>query len=130
MEMTSIDTLLDLYPTWRVDASETRTLTVASEEPFVIERYIDSGNGERILILPPLVNESWILDLRPEVSVVRRFCERNLDVYMIRWSCETKRDVGILDLVMFVRIAAERLGVPGRWSCFQVMRWRSSRCST
>lgn len=108
--MKSIDTLLDLYPAWRVDTSETRTLTVESDQPFVVERYIDSGNGERILILPPVINEPWILDLRPEVSVVQRFCERNLDVYMVRWSCETKRDVGLLDLVTFARIAAERLG--------------------
>jgi polyhydroxyalkanoate synthase len=102
--------LLDISPLWRVGPSKTRPLAANSEQPFVVERYIDSGNGERILILPPIINEPWILDFKPEVSVVQRFCEQDLDVYIIRWSCETERDIGILDLVTFVRVVAERLG--------------------
>ncbi len=105
-----MDILFDLYPALRVGGTKTSTLALESDQPFIVERYIDSGDGERVLILPPIINEPWILDLRPEVSVVRRFCERGLDVYMVRWNCETQRDVGMLDLVTFVRAVAERLG--------------------
>lgn len=96
---------------WRVDTSRREPVPLQSDLPFTLERYLDGGRGERVLMVPPIINHPWILDLRPEVSVVRRFCEAGLDVYMTRWHCQGHNgNIGFHDIVAYLRAALEQIG--------------------
>lgn len=56
--------------------SQSERIGISSELPFTLERYLEGGEGERLLVIPPIVNHPWILHMRPELSVIRRFCEK------------------------------------------------------
>ncbi|NIR30473.1 MAG: alpha/beta fold hydrolase [Gammaproteobacteria bacterium] len=99
-----------LLSPWRVDASGRESVPVHTDMPFTLERYADGGTGERVLFVPPIINHPWILDLRPEVSVVQRFCQAGFDVYMARWGCDSRKDIGFHDIVAYLRAVSQRIG--------------------
>jgi polyhydroxyalkanoate synthase subunit PhaC len=53
--------------------------------------------------------------MRPEISVIQRFCERGFEVYMIRWNCDHEQDIGFYQMISFIR---EVLGKIGNTSIF------------
>ncbi len=95
---------------WGVDASKRHSVPVHTDLPFTLVRYADGGTGERVLMVPPIINHPWILDLRPEVSVVQRFCQAGFDVYMTRWGCDSRKDIGFRDIVEYLCAVSERIG--------------------
>lgn len=59
--------------------------TVLYEEPGLkLRRYGDTGTRP-VLIVPAPIKRSYIWDLAPEVSVVRRWLERGWRVYLAEW---------------------------------------------
>jgi polyhydroxyalkanoate synthase len=57
--------------------------------------------AEPVLFCYALINRPYILDLRPDKSIVRRYLEQGLDVYMIDWGAPTDADceLGLADYV-------------------------------
>jgi polyhydroxyalkanoate synthase len=58
-----------------------------------------AGNGPPVLLVPAPIKRSYIWDLAPEVSVVRRWLERGYRVYMTEWvpPGDGNEDVGLAD---------------------------------
>jgi len=54
-----------------------------------LRKYKTPAKGDEraqpILILPSLINRSFILDLLPEKSLIRRFLDQGHDVYLVDW---------------------------------------------
>ncbi len=75
--------LAGALPFWEICPSKSERIEISTELPFTLERYLEGGQGERLVVIPPIVNHRWILDMRPELSVIRRFCERGFEVYMV-----------------------------------------------
>ena len=60
--------------------------TILHAEPGLnVRRYGDAGDGPSMLIVPAPIKRSYIWDLAPEVSVVRRWLERGYRVYLAEW---------------------------------------------
>jgi polyhydroxyalkanoate synthase len=57
--------------------------------------------AEPVLFCYALINRPYILDLRPDKSVVRKYLEQGLDVYMIDWGAPSDDDhvLGLQDYV-------------------------------
>ncbi|MBI5000684.1 MAG: class III poly(R)-hydroxyalkanoic acid synthase subunit PhaC [Euryarchaeota archaeon] len=49
--------------------------------------------GPPLLIVYANINKPYILDLQPDRSVIRRFLENGVDVYMIEWGDTTEADM-------------------------------------
>ncbi len=75
---------------------------------FKLFRYRHTKPTENcILLIPHIINRPYILDLNGDVSVVRRFCERGFDVYLIDWGYPSAehRDISFLDYSQYVDAA-------------------------
>jgi polyhydroxyalkanoate synthase len=51
-----------------------------------------SASSTPILIVPPLINRPYILDLQPDRSFIRRLLEQGLTVYLIDWGTPERAD--------------------------------------
>lgn len=99
-----------IFPPWGIDASKREIVEIETNMPFSLERYVDGGRSKRVVFVPPIINHPWILDMRPEISIIRRFCERSFDVYMIRWDCDDTGDLGFYEMISFITAVMERIG--------------------
>lgn len=81
------------------------------------ESDVPKAHATPLLIVFALVNRPYILDLRPEKSVVRQFLNRGFDVYLIDWGVPTAADrtLGIQDYVdrYMVNVVHEILEITG-----------------
>ena len=111
----ALDRIKAVFPPWEIKPSQSQAIDIKTEFPFSLERYLGGGQVERVLVVPPIINHPWILDMRPEISVIQRFCERGFEVYMIRWNCDHEQDVGFYQMISFIR---EVLGKIGNTSIF------------
>jgi polyhydroxyalkanoate synthase len=60
--------------------------TILHAEPGLnVRRYGEAADGPSVLIVPAPIKRSYIWDLAPEVSVVRRWLERGYRVYQAEW---------------------------------------------
>jgi len=78
-----------------VDVGQTPSSVVYEENKLELQHYeaqTDEQHKTPLLIVWSLINRSYILDLQPDRSVVRRLLEDGHDVYMISWN-----DPSILD---------------------------------
>jgi len=78
-----------------VDVGQTPSTVVYEENKLELQHYeaqTDEQHEPPLLIVWSLINRSYILDLQPDRSVVRRLLEGGHDVYMISWN-----DPSILD---------------------------------
>ena len=66
-------------------------------------------NQKKVLLVPQIINRPYILDLNDDVSVVRRFCERDFDVFLIDWGYPTieHRDISFTHYVQYVDYAID-----------------------
>lgn len=75
--------------------------TVLHAEPGLnVRRYGPrEGDGPAVLIVPAPIKRSYIWDLMPEISVVRRWLERGFRVYQAEWVplAEGDPDLGLAD---------------------------------
>lgn len=97
-------------PLWKIDPSRSKRVQIKTDLPFTLERYIDGGKGERLLIIPPIINHSWILDMRPEISVVRQFSRKGFDVYMVAWNIDQEKEIGFYSIISYLREALKKIG--------------------
>jgi len=94
---------------WQVETSPRERVDLKSHLPFRLYRYFDGGERP-LLVVPPIINHPWILDLRPGVSVVRRFVEHGFEVHMVEWACARGREIGFRELTGYLREVTDRLG--------------------
>ncbi|HEX2201515.1 MAG TPA: hypothetical protein VHH93_05915 [Gammaproteobacteria bacterium] len=111
----ALDHIKAVFPPWEIKSSPSQTIDIKTAFPFSLERYLSGGQIERVLVVPPIINHPWILDMRPEISVIQRSCERGFEVYMIRWNCDHEQDIGFYQMISFIR---EVLGKIGNTSIF------------
>jgi polyhydroxyalkanoate synthase len=87
----------------RVPVRPTPRHRVHQQGRFDLFRYESTveQSGPPVLIVYSLINRSYILDLAEDVSVVRHFLDRGLDVFMIEWNGAQSGDesLGLADLV-------------------------------
>lgn len=75
-----------VIPALRVGGTPAQVVHQHEVLGFKLLNYSPSKKRRRkMLIVPHIINRPYILDLHPDVSVVRRFCEAGFDVYMIDW---------------------------------------------
>lgn len=77
------------------------------DEPFRLIHYspmVDRIHEIPTLIVYAYINQPYILDLSPEISVVRKYLQSGIDVYMIDWGYPAKADkyIGLSDYVDYV----------------------------
>ncbi|MEN6373255.1 MAG: alpha/beta fold hydrolase [Smithella sp.] len=106
----AFERLRDMLPLWNIHPSRSARVKIKTDLPFTLERYIEGGRGERLLIIPPIINHSWILDMRPEVSVVRQFCGKGFEVYMVNWNSDAEQEIGFFSMVSYLREVLKRIG--------------------
>ena len=85
------------------DVAHTDSEVVYEENKLELHRY-DPGeraHGTPIMIVYALVNRPYILDLRPDRSVIRRLLDAGFEVYLIRWGDPSRLDtsLGLADYV-------------------------------
>ncbi|MEN6623149.1 MAG: hypothetical protein ABFD50_16580 [Smithella sp.] len=88
-----------MFPLWEIYPSRSTRVKIKTDLPFTLERYAEGGSGERLLIIPPIINHSWILDMRPEISVIQQFCRKGFDVYMVAWNRDPEQEIGFYSMV-------------------------------
>ena len=75
--------------------------TVLHTEPGMqLRRYgLEEGTGPAVLLVPAPIKRSYIWDLAPEISVVRRWLERGYRVYLAEWVplADASLDYGLAD---------------------------------
>src|SRR5437763_6528572 len=75
--------------------------TILHAEPGLnVRRYSPGqGSGPTVLIVPAPIKRSYIWDLTPDISVVRRWLERGYQVYLAEWVplAEDGTDFGLAD---------------------------------
>jgi polyhydroxyalkanoate synthase len=64
---------------------ETPSTVVHAEPGLKLRRYGANDDGPPVLLVPAPIKRSYIWDLAPEVSVVRRWLERGWRVYLAEW---------------------------------------------
>lgn len=106
----AFERLGDMLPLWKIHPSRSARIKIKTDLPFTLERYIEGGRGERLLIIPPFINHSWILDMRPEISVVRQFCRKGFDVYMVNWNSDHEQEIGFYSMVSYLREVLKMIG--------------------
>jgi len=97
-------------PFWEIYPSQSERIEISTGLPFTLERYLEGGDGERLVLIPPIINHPWILDMRPQVSVIRRFCEKGFEVYMVGWKSNHGQEIGFYDMVSYLREVLNRIG--------------------
>src|SRR5438067_11548977 len=79
---------------------QTPSTILHAEAGMNVRRYgPGQGDGPAVLIVPAPIKRSYIWDLMPEISVVRRWLERGYQVYMAEWVplAEDGTDFGLAD---------------------------------
>ncbi|MGH8625003.1 MAG: alpha/beta fold hydrolase [Gammaproteobacteria bacterium] len=102
--------LAGALPFWEIYPSQSQRIEIRTELPFTLERYLEGGQGERLVLIPPIINHRWILDMRPELSVIRRFCERGFEVYMVGWNSNPGQEIGFYNMISYIREVLNRIG--------------------
>ena len=64
---------------------ETPSVVLHAETGLNVRRYGDAAEGPAVLLVPAPIKRSYIWDLAPQVSVVRRWLERGYRVYLAQW---------------------------------------------
>ncbi|WP_229512989.1 alpha/beta fold hydrolase [Massilia sp. AB1] len=64
---------------------ETPSVVLHTETGLNVRRYGDAGEGPAVLLVPAPIKRSYIWDLAPQVSVVRRWLEHGYRVYLAQW---------------------------------------------
>ncbi len=106
----AFEILEGIVPPWEIHPSKSERIEITTDLPFTLERYLEGGRGERLVVVPPIINPPWILDMRPEVSVIRRFCERGFEVYMVGWNSDHEQEIGFYSTVSYLREVLKRIG--------------------
>lgn len=102
--LTSVDRLRRVAGVW-LDAAglgpiETPARLVHAGPAFEVLGYAEPGqSGPVVLLLPAPIKRAYIWDLAPGASVVRRCLERQLRVYLLRWTdpAKAERDLGLAE---------------------------------
>ncbi len=95
-----------------VDVWQTPYEVVHQKGIFRLIRYkskVEKTFPTPVLIVYAFINRPYILDLQPERSVIGKFLERGLDVYMIDWGYPKKADkyITIEDYIEYIDQALE-----------------------
>lgn len=64
---------------------ETASVVLHAETGLRVLRYGEAGAGPAVLLVPAPIKRSYIWDLAPQVSVVRRWLEHGYRVYLAQW---------------------------------------------
>jgi polyhydroxyalkanoate synthase len=95
----------------QIDVWQTPFDVVHEEEPFRLIHYHTSEKRYKTPILQvyAYINRPYILDLEPDVSVVRRLLEYGFDIYMIDWGYPKKMDrfIDIEDYVDYMYLCVD-----------------------
>jgi polyhydroxyalkanoate synthase len=80
---------------------------------FKLLHYIPQGasDGEKMIIIPHIINRPYLLDIQPEFSIVKRFCEGGFDVFMIDWGYSGAQhpEISFRDYSIYVNEATARM---------------------
>src|SRR5688572_30630656 len=99
--------MMDRYRRWQgslMDAAgygpvETPHRVIHEEPGLRVRAYGGPGGGPAMLIVPAPIKRSYIWDLSPERSVVRRFLEVGFQVFLAEWldPGPAEQDFGLAD---------------------------------
>ena len=81
-----------------VEVGQTPSEVVYTNPQFELLHYeplTDEQHNVPILVVYALINRSYILDLQPDKSVVRRLLENGFDVYLIDWNEPSRLDASL-----------------------------------
>jgi polyhydroxyalkanoate synthase len=80
----------------QTDIATTKYDVVYQEDRLKLKHYSPPSKGKKLnyplLVVYALINRETMLDLQPGRSVVERFLEQGLDVYMIDWGYPARKD--------------------------------------
>lgn len=74
---------------------------------FRLVRY--NAGKDDILVLPSIINRSYILDLNRDVSVIQQFCRRQFGVYKIEWEYFHNEDVSLSDYINYIDASMDKI---------------------
>lgn len=86
------------FPFISVEHSPCRVVHEDVASGFKLLRYTFGAGrspGGTLLVVPHFINRPYILDLYPDVSVVRHFCQRGFDVHLIDWGYPSAEHAGL-----------------------------------
>lgn len=81
-----------------VDVGQTPSEVVSTEDMLELHHYepqTDEQDDVPILVIAALINKSFILDLRPDRSVILHLLEEGHDVYLVKWNDPGRRDASL-----------------------------------
>ena len=99
-----------IFPPTAVGKTPCEVVDEESRFNFKLLRYVKEKDSKRILLLVPhIINRPYILDLNDDVSVIRKFCEHGLSVYMLDWGYPTmkQRKISFSDYVNYLDRAVD-----------------------
>lgn len=95
----------NILPSLAVGKTSCKVVEKDEKSNFKLFLYTKGDKEKRVLLfIPHIINRPYILDLNEDVSVIKRFCEHNLTVYMIDWGYPTmeQRKISFFDYVQYV----------------------------
>jgi len=101
--------LQEFYPQLQVEATP---YNVVFADERIGAKLIHYGPGDintPLLIIPAIINRQYILDIHPDVSVVKAFYDAGFNVYMIDWGYPGKdhENVSFKDYIEFINKTQE-----------------------
>jgi len=94
------------FPVFSVERTPFTCLDVDKKTGFRLVKY--SKGIENILIVPSLVNRSYILDLNKDVSVIQQFCRRHFGVFKIEWEYCHDNNLSLSDYIEYIDISIDK----------------------
>lgn len=108
--------LLSLFsPIFSVGNTPFDCLNIDEETGFRLVKY--NTGADDLLIVPSIVNRSYILDLNGDVSVIQQFCKNrkgHFGVYKIEWEYFHDSGVSLSDYVDYVDAAVDKILCKGK----------------
>jgi len=103
------ETLKEGIDVWTTPRDE-----VVSEGVFKLLHYhplVEKTHPVPVLVVYAYINRPSVMDLNPEISVIRRLLEAGLNIYMIDWGYPSRTDkyLNIADYIDFIDYCVEKL---------------------
>jgi len=103
--------LLSLFsPIFSVGVTPSVCLDIDEKTGFRLVNY--TAGKDDILIVPSIVNRSYILDLNKDVSVVQQFCrsrKSRFGVYMVEWEYFHNIDLSLSDYINYMDASIDKI---------------------
>jgi Poly(3-hydroxyalkanoate) synthetase len=87
--------VMERLSTMEADVGQSIFDVVDESGPFKLLHYhplVEKRYKDPLLIVYAFINRPYVLDLSPEISVIRKYLEAGFDVYMVDWGYPTLVD--------------------------------------